>query len=156
MVKLNRLLTELTLGDCASSQLLREKEQLGGDKVKTELLQSLWLQRLPKRTQTILACADSGSLDTLAVIADKIHEVHVRPMVGEVSRDNSSQVAQLQQMVAALTATVSELAEAVGALRGGSRTRSRSRSASRNGRSVSKSSGPSASVRICWYHLRFA
>ncbi|XP_037905728.1 uncharacterized protein LOC119648202 isoform X2 [Hermetia illucens] len=65
-----------------------------GDNVGVELLQSLWLLRLPEITQAILASADSGSLDTLAVIADKVQEVHVRPMVGEVSRNNLSQVSR--------------------------------------------------------------
>lgn len=83
-------------------------EQSEGATFGTELLESLRLQRLPERTQTILACADPGSLDTLAVVVDKVLEVQVQPMVGEVSRGNSSQAAQLQQMVAALTATVSE------------------------------------------------
>lgn len=36
MAKLNHLLTELMLGDCAPSQLLREMNQLGGDKVDIE------------------------------------------------------------------------------------------------------------------------
>lgn len=98
------------LGDRTLNQLLREIEQLGGDKVGTALLQFLWLQRLP----------DSGSLDTLTITADKIHEVDVQPMVVGVSGDNSSQVTQLQQMVSAL-------ASAVDALRSGSKTRSRSR-----------------------------
>lgn len=44
----NHILTELTLGDGAPSQL-------GGDKLDTELLQSLWLHRLPESTQIILA-----------------------------------------------------------------------------------------------------
>lgn len=42
-----------------------------------------------------------------------------------MSHDTSSQVVQLQQIVVALPATVSELAQVVGALRCGSWTRSR-------------------------------
>lgn len=97
--KLNHLQTKLMLGG-AVRQLLHEMKQLCCDKASTDLLQPLWLQRLPGSTQTIVACADSGSLDT------------------------SNQVVQWQQAVEALTATVSKLAEAIGALRSGSSTRS--------------------------------
>lgn len=41
--KLNHLLTKLTQGDRAPSQLLREMKQWWGDKVSIELLQDLWL-----------------------------------------------------------------------------------------------------------------
>lgn len=52
--KFNHLLAELTLGNPAPSQLLYQMKQLAGDKVDTELLRTLRLQRLPENTQAIL------------------------------------------------------------------------------------------------------
>lgn len=63
---------------------MREMKQLGGDNVGVELPKSLWLQWLPKSTQAILSCADSGSLEVLTNTADQIHEVHARPVVSDV------------------------------------------------------------------------
>lgn len=57
------------------SELLREMMLLDGYKVGVGLLKLLVLQRLPERTQAILAHVDSGSLEALANTADKIHEM---------------------------------------------------------------------------------
>lgn len=59
-------------------------EQLPGGIVRPALHQFLWLQRLLEGTHAVLASADSGSLDMLAAIADKIHKEYLRSMVDEV------------------------------------------------------------------------
>lgn len=53
--KLDHLVSELTLGECALSELLREMKLLGDDKVVIEFLQSL-RQSHPESTKAILAC----------------------------------------------------------------------------------------------------
>lgn len=55
----------------------------------------MWRQGLLKKRQAILVYTDSGFLDTLAVKVAKIQEVHGGPVVDEVFRDMSNQVAQL-------------------------------------------------------------
>ncbi|GBN07536.1 hypothetical protein AVEN_252906-1 [Araneus ventricosus] len=47
---------------------------LAPDKMEDDILQTLWLQRLPANLQQILSVC-KASLDELARIADKIHEV---------------------------------------------------------------------------------
>lgn len=89
--KLNHILTEVMLGDCAPRQLLRKIKQLSGDKVGTELLESLWLLRLPGMCKIRF-------LDTLATTADKIREAHTPHVVGKVSHDMSNPLAPPQQM----------------------------------------------------------
>lgn len=91
--------------------------------------------------RAVLSCYKAHRTSWYLGSLGKIHEVHVRRVVAEISRGTLIQVAQLQQMVAALIATVSELEEAV--LRSGRSTRSRSRSTG------SRSSGPSLSTDTC-------
>lgn len=52
------MVTELTVGTRVPSQLLRKIKQLGSDKVATQLLQSLWLQRFPESIQVLVYTAD--------------------------------------------------------------------------------------------------
>lgn len=47
--------------------------QLFEDKVGSELLKTLWLQRLLESSRDIFACADSGSLQVLSITADKVY-----------------------------------------------------------------------------------
>lgn len=71
--KLNHLFTDLTIGDLKPSDLLRKMKALSCGKVGDELLQILWLQRLPQQIQTILS-ASNDVLDQLIILADKIFE----------------------------------------------------------------------------------
>lgn len=120
----------------------------------SDLLKSLWLQRLPSNVQAILAIS-AESLDNLANMADKICEV---PSSSEVNLIQSSvpssisnttiefQIAELSKQVAMLNAKMNHQN------RPGSRTsrqRSRSRTPAHGFR------GSSQSEAICWYHKRF-
>lgn len=129
------LVTEFTLGDRASGQLLRELKQIVSDIVGTELVKSLWLQRL---------------LESLSEhVRIRGLWAHSPPPQTKPTRSTREpwlargllMMTQLQKTAGALTTTVSELTEAVGALRWASRTRSRSRFASRKTRSASASTG---------------
>lgn len=73
-LKVNRLLTELDLGDRKPSHLLREMRILAGTSVKDDFLKSMFLQRLPLNIKTILATSND-SLGNLAAMADKIIEI---------------------------------------------------------------------------------
>lgn len=59
-----------------------------------------------KKHKGHLVYANLGFPNTLAATASKIYEVHVRTVVGGVSRDTLNQMGQVQQMATALTATV--------------------------------------------------
>lgn len=71
--KIKKLLNDLSLGDSKPSELLRTMRDLSCGKVGNELLQTLWLQRLPNNIQSILACS-ADALPALAIMADKIFE----------------------------------------------------------------------------------
>ena len=80
--RLKRLLSELELGDKRPFQLLREMQSLVVNLYK-EIIQQLWLQRLPTSTQAILSTSTEG-LQKLAEMADKICEVTQMPEVNSL------------------------------------------------------------------------
>jgi len=76
---LKTLLYQAELGDQRPSRFLKRLKELAEDKASDELLNSMWIQRLPLNIQTILAaCGDD--LDKLAILADRVHDI-VAPSV---------------------------------------------------------------------------
>ncbi|XP_037941334.1 patched domain-containing protein 3-like [Teleopsis dalmanni] len=71
--KIQRLLSEVELGDRRPTQLLTELTALAKDKVSDEFLKSLWLKRLPPQVRAILQ-ASNVALAELAKLADRICE----------------------------------------------------------------------------------
>lgn len=72
--QLRQLLTGIELNERKLSELLREMTRLAGTNVTSYALQTLWLQRLPKRIQELLAGLEDMELDRLAELADKTME----------------------------------------------------------------------------------
>ena len=121
--KLQQLISGEELGDCKPTQLLRQMQQLLGDKLgksadANSYLRELFLQCLPPNIQMVLASTDASmDLNKLADIADKVMEV-ATTNVAEIS--DTSEVKQLREEVARLADLVASLT-----------TRSRCRSSSR-------------------------
>ncbi|GBP17365.1 hypothetical protein EVAR_70487_1 [Eumeta japonica] len=72
--KIQKLISEIDLGDKRPTQLLNELSGLAKGKINDEFLKSLWLQRLPTHVRAILQ-ASNADLPELAKLADKILEV---------------------------------------------------------------------------------
>lgn len=151
-LRLQHLLSGVEIGDRTPSQLLRHMRALVGSlKVDDSILRQLWLKRLSKHANAILSTSDPQSkLEDLARMADKIHECFSPPMVSEVAvpaapSGSNVRLEQIEQQLAILTATISNLA--VSNNRGRSRSRSfgSSRSQSRH----------SNNHRFCRYHRKF-
>ncbi|GBL88536.1 hypothetical protein AVEN_86269-1 [Araneus ventricosus] len=92
--RLKKLLQDVELGDKCPTMLLRQMQDLAGNRVGDELLRSLWLQRLPTQIQAILTTS-SDDLNKLSIMADKIADVtsgseicsnHVKTKVPETSK----------------------------------------------------------------------
>ncbi|XP_071821767.1 uncharacterized protein [Apostichopus japonicus] len=163
--RLHQLLISEELGDRKPSQLLRRMRQLLGDsKLDDNFLRQLFLQRLPTNVQLILATtSETIDVEQLAVIADKIMEV--TPSVHQVSaivptptvnsvNAPSTEMAELREMVAALTLKV----EALGRQQGNRTNRSRSKP--RDGKSSQRRTRSPSSERShagsqCWYHWQY-
>ncbi|XP_064488511.1 uncharacterized protein LOC135400609 [Ornithodoros turicata] len=126
--RLQQLLSSEELRDRRPSQLLRRMWQLHGegtDATTQNFLRELFLQRLPRNVQTVLATASKLSIDELASLVDAVMEV-AAPSIPSVaalqasaadsrpSQDNSpaqpslaafsQQVNHLTSLVVALTA----------------------------------------------------
>lgn len=71
--RMRKLFSDVDLGDKKPSQLYNELRQLAGEKVDTDFLKNIWLQRLPPQVQAILA-AIQGDASTLINVADTIIE----------------------------------------------------------------------------------
>ncbi|GFQ76605.1 retrovirus-related Pol polyprotein from transposon 297 [Trichonephila clavata] len=71
---------------------------LAGDNVGEPLLKSLWLGRLPNRTQTILSALNEN-LDQLATVADKINDLTFSQGINSVAATSKNKTAQLEQQI---------------------------------------------------------
>ncbi|GFT43484.1 hypothetical protein TNCV_815291 [Trichonephila clavipes] len=109
--RLNLLLHDLQLGDKRPSHLLSEMRNLAPSKLEDDLLQTLWLQRLPANLQQVLSVC-KAPLDELTQIADKVHEVSGNDLTVARIETKSNQIeldvlkaeiADLKNMVKKLT-----------------------------------------------------
>lgn len=146
--RFKKLLQDVELGDKRPSELLRQMQNLAGDRVGEHLLKSLWLQRLPSQMQAILTTS-SDELNKLAEMADKIRDVTSFSEIHSASvlkpkADTSvlSEINDLKQQISQLNLKMDKLSA--------SYQRSRSNSRNRNQRNRSPSRN-----RLCWYHFRF-
>lgn len=146
--QLKLLLQDLQLGDKRPSQLLLEMQNLSCQKLNSDILRTLWQQRLPIHVQQILSvCKDP--INELALIADKICEISCFQSVSEVqnSHDNSP-FQSLRDEISVLSTKVERLSRQ--RCRDKSRNYRYQRSKSRNLTFDNTRTG-----RLCWYHNRF-
>lgn len=151
--RLRKLLNDVELGDQRPSGLLRKMKLLAGDKVGSELLQSIWMQRLPENIRAILASMDSTDNDKLAEIADKILDAREPQIesVQQLSTNTFNDLNSLKEEIRSLRAEIqnlkrdrsSQFHESRNRNRSSSQSRQKSRSATRN------------FPQICRYHRKF-
>lgn len=153
--KILQLVTREELGDRKPSQFLRHIQHLAGPDVPEDFLRTMWSSRLPNNIQTIIASQSRATLDEVAELADRIHDLAApSPHVAAATAPGafpelSNQVAELTRQVQKLTTRLDRMTR--------SRSR-RSRSESRD-RSNSRSSRSQSNYRkypVCWYHAKFA
>ena len=143
--RLQQLFNAEELGDRKPTQLLRRMNLLLGDKAAStdnSLLRELFLQRLPTNVRLVLAStSDTLSLKDLAMLADKIMEVHsTTPSVAAITSSQlSTEVDKLRAEIASLKKLVKQ---------GSATRRIRTRSPSPARPRTSDSS-------VCWYHQTF-
>lgn len=149
--RLKKLLGEIELGEQKPSSLLREMRSLAGNSIPADLLKTLYLQRLPPNIQAILSISSEG-IDSLAVMADKIHETSAK------SEDNGS-----WSRSSDLHNQISELSIQIAELKSNFSRHNQSHRKPFRGRSRSRSQTPnredkkdfSDERKICWYHSKW-
>ena len=74
--QMRKILEREEVGDRTPSRFLRPLRGMAGKIVPEEFLKELWLSHLPTDTQKALATTTTQTLDNLAEVADRIHEIH--------------------------------------------------------------------------------
>lgn len=97
--KLNRLMTSMDLGDRRPSELLEEMRRLAGTDQDSQMLKTLWLQKLPDDIRTVVACSPIGTDQALQ--ADMAFDVR-RQYVNTVKPDDNPELQELREQIAAL------------------------------------------------------
>lgn len=144
--KIQKLLSDVQLGDRKPSQLLARQRELAGTTVGEEFLKTLWLRQLPATVQAILAVS-TGNLDDLAKLADKVIEVNGGAQIlATTSTQPSTSFQNLERKVEELSKMIAQLQRpSSNRSRSGERVPTRIRSGSRHGKKYDK----------CWYHFKF-
>jgi hypothetical protein len=143
--RLNKLFSNLDLGDKKPSTMLREMKTLAGENVIGTALENLFYQRLPDTIKAILT-ASTGNLEAKANLADKIME-----MVPQ----NISQVSQepLNQQIEALRKEMHSLFNKKIPANKPRDTRNRSKTPNRKADKTTNQNNENEDY--CWFHNRF-
>lgn len=164
--QLQKLLSEVELGDQKPTQLLRRMRSLALDKVPDSTLRMMWTNHLPPHVRSVLAVSESFStktaLDELALIADKMMETSTSTQISAVASTSAQapstsdtqflveEIRKLSLEVAALKVSAQNQQQQYQYRRPFNRqNRSTSRGDSSN-RSRSETPSP-----YCYYHRRF-
>lgn len=162
--QLQKLLSEIELGDQKPSQLLRRMRDLARGKIPDDTLSIMWQGHLPASVRGVLAVTDVKDLENLAIIADKILEtmrpVHVSEVANHTSilsqPSTSNDMSVLQAQIAQLILQVMELQNSrrpISKYRYNNSYHRRYRSGSRQ-RNTTRGRSNSAE-RLCFYHRKF-
>lgn len=153
--RLNRLLSELPLGDKKPSELYYEMKRVAGSTLGEAALKGLWIKRLPDVIQPVVAASTAAAAE-FTKIADSIVDAISPGHVNAISKCSRDDIDKLKSAVSDLTKEIEKM-----------KIRSRSRSRHDKGRGVSRSrtrfsqprnetlSGAGTVTDECWYHKRY-
>lgn len=166
--QVQRLLSEMELGDLKPSQLLRRMKNLAADNISDAALRIMWTNHLPQSVRAVLAVSDNIAKHTdihdLAMMADKILE-QTQPH-GTVAAVTENPVfprvpTSIEDKIDILTREIAELKAAQSSHRCNRQSRrpqNRSRSSNRyRSQSRQRDNIPrrTESSGICYYHRKF-
>lgn len=140
--RVKELLNDVDLDGRKPTQLLRRMRQLIGSNtslIGDDLLKQLFVSRLPKHAQAVLASQDSLSLDKMAELADKVVEA-VGPQV--FSMEAGNELVELRR----------ELNEIKELLRG--RNREPGSSSNRSRSKTPAARAGTADPTVCFFHRK--
>lgn len=154
--QLQKLLSEMELGDQKPTQLLRRMRSLAHDNIKDETLRMMWMNLLPAHVRSVLVVSDKigkqTALDDLALLADKMMEQSQQvSSLSHTPERNETQA--LVEEVRKLSLEVAELK------RFQERSRPRFRRNTPHSRSQSRTSSSrthsATKSPFCYYHRKF-
>ncbi|XP_052742287.1 uncharacterized protein LOC128198959 [Bicyclus anynana] len=151
--KVQKLISEMELGDQKPSQLLRKMQELASGKVTDETLTILWQNHLPGWVRGILTASGLSDINALARMADKVTE-NAMPIQG-VAAVRSAR-SDSPDVIAEIHKLGERLRKIENSQRSGGRSRSRSHGAPRTrNTSGSRKRTPADPDWLCYYHYKF-
>ncbi|XP_063828955.1 uncharacterized protein LOC135078288 [Ostrinia nubilalis] len=157
--KVKQLLQSEELGDRKPSQFLRHLQHLAGPNIPEDFLRTIWTSRLPNNLQTVIASQMSLSLNELADLADRVHDI--APSSPQVAATSATSTQSALEMMAR---SIAELTKQVSSLSADVHGRSRPRNRQSNQQSNQQNRQRTPSTRSqsnyrkfpqCWYHFKF-
>lgn len=143
--RLNRLLSELPLGDKKPSELYFEMKRVAGNTLGDAALKGLWTKRLPEMAQPVVA-ASSGPPSEFTKIADSVVDAMTPSRIQRVRAQPSTEINDLRAAVVELTKKFENFSTG---------SRSRDRKTQRNCSKGRPPYNPNASGYECWYHTKY-
>ncbi|KAF9423209.1 hypothetical protein HW555_001278 [Spodoptera exigua] len=164
--QVQRLLSEMELGDLKPSQLLRRMKNLAADNISDAALRIMWTNHLPQSVRAVLAVSDNiakySDIHDLAMMADKILEqTQPHGTVAAVTENPTFPRvhASIEDKIDMLTREIAELKAAQSSHRCNHQSRrpQRSRSSSRyRPHPRQRDNTPRRTESgICYYHRKF-
>nr|XP_031828440.1 uncharacterized protein LOC116425191 [Nomia melanderi] len=148
-VCVRRLLEKEEVGDRTPTQFWRHLKKLAGKEVSEEFLVELYKSRLPEKTQLVLAATSDTKGETLAEIAERVHDISgPHGYVAAIPAET--------RVIEQLCAEMKEMRLQMNAIMRESRQPQRTRRSSSRARSKSRSPVRDRTKRLCWYHFRHA
>lgn len=143
--RINRLLSDLQLGDRKPSRLLADMEHLAGDTIKGAALEAIFLAKIPRHTAEIIRAA-TGTIQERVLVGDKIHELAGSSGISSIKSSSS----EIEKLTKTFTESFEKLNKRIDKIEG---RKPRQRSHTPVNRS--KSSSRSSKHSTCWYHYKF-
>lgn len=160
--RLQRVLSEMPLGDKRPSQLYHDMARVAGTALGETALRDLWAARLPQFTQTAVVAA-RGTLVEILETADRVHD-SISLRQNQVAHIQPAAVApagpsELTQLINKIDETFRRFRDEMSQDRNGrhparDNSRNRNRSRNRSGQRGERASGNDPNG-WCWYHTEF-
>lgn len=153
--RLQRVLSEMPLGDKKPSQLYHDMARVAGNALGETALRDLWAQRLPPFTQTAVV-ASNGTLAECLATADRVNETvgrrHNQVTNVETESSNNAELTRVARQVDELCRRFNEkFSQSNHQSRSRNHSRSRSQNRNNSGQRNDQASGADPSG-LCWYH----
>lgn len=155
--QIEKLISEMELGDQKPSQLLRKMKELARDKIPDDTLRVLWQNLLPTTVRALLVVTENKDLEKLATVADDVHEATKSSSIAAVNQPvpgTSTSDNPILAEIAKLSARFERLEK-----QQNDSNRSRNRSRGRNNASRYRSKSRAGERKpnwLCFYHFRYA
>lgn len=148
--EVTQLLMHEELGDRRPSQFLRHLRHLAGKNIPDDFIRTIWTSRLPSSLQTVIASQPTSTLEALADLADKVHDlVPQTPQVASADAVNNPLLEKLTSEVAELSRQVKFLTMQA------NRSRSRDRRSDQHKKGRTRSRSSYRKFPICFYHSKY-